>query len=138
MLVGRTFFVGASVRTNSDGISQLRDLLAPYGYRVKAVAVTDCLHLKSGCSYVGRNSILVNRSWADSTQLEGFDLIDIPVTEPAAANALLIEDVVILPASFPETKAMLEARGFNIRAVDVSEFQKAEGGVTCTSLIFKG
>jgi dimethylargininase len=136
MRIGRTFFVGASSRTNAEGISQLRDILSPYGYQVKEVEVKGCLHLKTGCTYVGRNSILVNRSWIDAAQLEGFDLIDVPATEPTAANALLIEDVVIIPSSFCQTKAALEGRGFNVRAIDVSELQKAEGGVTCTSLIF--
>ena len=136
MLIGRTLFVGESSRTNAEGISQLRDLLAPYGYQVKGVGVTGCLHLKSGCAYIGRNSILVNRSWVDWAQLEGFDLIDVPATERTAANALSIGDVVITPSSFPETIATLEARGFKVRTVDVSELQKAEGGVTCASLIF--
>lgn len=136
MRIGRTLFVGASSRTNADGISMLREILAPYGYQVKGVEVKGCLHLKSGCSYVGRNSVLVNRSWIDAAQLKEFDLIDVAATEPTAANALLIEDVVIIPSSFPQTKAMLEERGFSVRAIDVSELQKAEGGVTCTSLIF--
>ena len=138
MRIDRTLFVGATSRTNADGIDQLRDLLAPYGYEVKAVEVTGCLHLKSGCSYIGRNSILINRAGVDAAQLEGFELIDVPATEPNAANALLIDNVVILPASFPQTRAMLEERGHSVRTVDVSEFQKAEGGVTCKSLIFKG
>jgi dimethylargininase len=136
MRIDRTLFVGASSRTNAEGIDQLREFLAPYGYEVKAVEMRGCLHLKSGCSYVGRNSILINRSLIDATQLDEFELIDVPATEPNAANALLIDDVVILPASFPETRAMLEDRGFNVRTVDVSELQKAEGGVTCKSLIF--
>jgi dimethylargininase len=136
MRIGRTFFVGASSRTNAEGISQLRDILSPYGYQVKGVEVKGCLHLKTGCTYVGRNSILVNRSLIDAARLEGFDLIDVPATEPTAANALLIEDVVIIPISFCQTKAALEERGFNVRAIDVSELEKAEGGVTCTSLIF--
>jgi dimethylargininase len=136
MRIGRTLFVGASNRTNADGISGLRDILAPYGYEVKAVEVRGCLHLKTGCSYVGQNSILVNRSWVDAAQLEGFDLIDVPATEPTAANALLIEDVVIFPESFPQTIAALEERGFNVRTIDASELGKAEGGVTCSSLIF--
>ena len=136
MRIGRALFVGASSRTNADGMDQLRSFLAPYGYEVKAVEMRGCLHLKSGCSYIGRNSILINRSLIDAAQLEGFELIEVPATEPNAANALLIDDVVILPASFPETGAMLEERGFNVRTVDVSELQKAEGGVTCKSVIF--
>jgi dimethylargininase len=136
MRIDRTLFVGLSSRTNAEGISQLRDILAPYGYQVKEVEVKGCLHLKTGCSYVGRNSVLVNRSWVDAAQLEEFDLIDVPATEPTAANALLIEDVVIIPSAFPQTKAMLEERGFNVRTIDASELGKAEGGVTCSSLIF--
>lgn len=136
MRIDRTLFVGASSRTNVEGISQLRELLAPHGYQVRAVEVTGCLHLKSACAYVGRNSILVNRSWIDAAQLEGFELIDVPATEPNAANALLVGEIVIMPESFSETRAILEERGFSVQAVDVSELQKAEGAVTCKSLIF--
>jgi len=136
MRIGRRLFVGASKRTNADGISQLRAALAPFDYEVKSVNVKQCLHLKSGCSYVGRNSILVNRGMVDVTRLAGFELIDVPASEPGAANALLIEDVVIVPSAFPQTIALLDARGFKVKAIDVSEFQKAEGGVTCKSIIF--
>jgi dimethylargininase len=156
MRIGRRLFVGASSRTNAEAIAQLRAALAPFDYEVTAVDVKQCLHLKSGCSYVGANSILVNREWVDATRLEGFELIDLPSSEPASANALLIEDViddakksliagatkdaakdvVVVPSAFPETISLLEARGFNVKAIDVSEFQKAEGGVTCKSIIF--
>jgi dimethylargininase len=105
---------------------------------VTAVDVRQCLHLKSGCSYVGRNSILVNRELVDVTRFAGFELIDVPASEPGAANALLIDDVVIVPSVFGQTIALLEARGFKVKAIDVSEFQKAEGGVTCKSIIFNG
>jgi dimethylargininase len=81
--------------------------------------------------------VLVNRSWIDAAALEGVELIDVPANEPGAANALLMSDVVVLPASFPETAHLLEGRGFDVRRIDVSEFQKAEGGVTCKSLIFE-
>jgi dimethylargininase len=146
MRIGRRLFVGASSRTNADGIAQLRAALAPFDYEVTAVDVKLCLHLKSGCSYVGRNSILVNREWVDATQFDGFELIDVPAGEPAASNALLIEavreglveeQVVIVPSAFPKTIEMLEARGFGVQPIDVSELQKAEGGVTCKSIIFR-
>lgn len=136
MRIGRALYVGASSRTNAEGASQLRGLLAPFDYQVRAVEVTGCLHLKSACTYIGRNSILINRAWIDAAQLESFELVDVPTEEPNAANALLVGDVVVMPDSFPQTRAMLEGRGFNVRAVDVSELQKAEGGVTCKSLIF--
>lgn len=136
MRIGRQIFVGASSRTNDEGIAQLRAALAEFNYEVTAVDVRQCLHLKSGCSHVGRNSILVNREFVDVTRLAGFELIDVPSSEPSAANALLIDDVVIVPSAFPQTIAILEARGFIVKAIDVSEFQKAEGGVTCKSIIF--
>jgi len=136
MRIGRRLFVGASSRTNADGIAQLRTLLAEFGYEVIAVEVKGCLHLKSACTYVGKNGILINRAWVDVTRFAGFELLDVPASEPNAANALLVEDAVILPSAFPQTRAMLEARGFAVRSVDVSELQKAEGGVTCKSVIF--
>jgi dimethylargininase len=101
---------------------------------VQPVAVRGCLHLKSACSYVGHDTVLVNRSWIEPPS--GFELLDVPEEEPAAANALLLNDVVIMPASFPRTRVLLEERGFRVRTIDVSELQKAEAGVTCTSLIF--
>ncbi|MEK6320659.1 MAG: arginine deiminase family protein [Acidobacteriota bacterium] len=136
MRAGRRVFVGSSQRTNREGIAQLSDLLRPYDYHVQPVEVRGCLHLKSACSYIGKDTVLVNREWIDAQPLHAFELIDVPVEEPAAANALLVNGVVVLPRSFPKTRALLERRGFRVRAIDVSELQKAEAGVTCTSLIF--
>lgn len=98
--------------------------------------MTGCLHLKSACSYLGKNTILLNRSWIDSTALRDFQMLDVPKEEPGAANLLLVNDTIVLPSSFPKTKRLLEGRGFDVRSVDVSELQKAEAGVTCCSVIF--
>ena len=136
MRAGRSVFVGLSKRTNREGFDQLRDILRVYDYQVQAVDVGGCLHLKSACSYIGNNSILINRSLIDPEQFHGFELIDVADEEPAGANALLVRDIVIISASFPKTRALLERRGFFVRTIDVSELQKAEAGVTCTSLIF--
>jgi dimethylargininase len=133
---GRSVFVGLSQRTNRDGIAQLSEMLRVYDYEVQPVEVRGCLHLKSACSYLGYNTVLVNRSWIDVEQFRGFELLDVPDEEPGAANALLVQDVVIIPASFPKTHALLEQRGFRVQTTDLSELQKAEAGVTCTSLIF--
>lgn len=134
--VGRTVFTGLSTRTNQEGIDQLANLIGPYGYEVREVRVTNCLHLKSACTYVGQNTLLIHRDWVDAGAFTGFDLLDVDAAEPAAANALLINDVVIVPRAFPRTIALLGGRGFQVRAIDVSELQKAEGGVTCKSVIF--
>src|SRR5438094_1828888 len=134
--VGRRVFAGLSQRTNREGIAQLRGVLGAVDYQVQPVEVRGCLHLKSACSYIGNDTVLINRSWIDAEQLRGFQLLDVPDEEPAAANALLIKDVVIIPASFPKTRALLEERGFRVQTIDLSELQKAEAGVTCGSLIF--
>jgi len=133
---GRRIFVGLSQRTNRAGFEQLRDWLTAYDYDVRPVEVKACLHLKSACSYLGNNTMLANRDWVEPGALSGFHLLDVPESEPAGANVLLINDLLIMPASFPRTRALLEERGYRVRAVDVSELQKAEAGVTCCSLIF--
>jgi dimethylargininase len=137
MRAGRSVFVGLSRRTNRDGFAQLSDILQTYNYELHPIEVRGCLHLKSACSFIGNSTILLNRSWIDATQLRGFELIEVPDEEPAGANALLLNDVLLIPASFPKTRALLEKRGFSVRTIDLSELQKAEAGVTCASLIFK-
>lgn len=134
--IGRKLFAGLSTRTNAEGIRQLAAILAPYNYEVVAVPVTGCLHLKSAVTYLGRNTLLANRAWFDPSPLAGFDWIDVAPDEPHAANALAIGDTVIFPASFPQTRARLEARSFPVTPLDISELQKAESGLTCSSLLF--
>jgi dimethylargininase len=134
--VGRRLFAGISSRTNAEGIRQLASILAPYGYEVISVAVTGCLHLKSAVTYIGRNTLLANRAWFDTKPFSGFKWIDVAPEEPHAANALLIGGTVIFPASFLRTRARLEARGFHVTPLDISELQKAESGLTCSSLLF--
>ena len=134
--VGRRLFAGLSTRTNAEGIRQLASILAPYGYEVVSVAVTGCLHLKSAVTYIGRNTLLANRAWFDAKPFSGFEWIDVAPEEPHAANALLIGGAVIFPASFPRTRARMEPRGFHVMPLDISELQKAESGLTCSSLLF--
>ncbi len=134
--VGRRLFAGLSNRTNAEGIRQLASILAPYGYEVISVAVTGCLHLKSAVTYIGRDTLLANRAWFDTKPFAGFEWIDVAPDEPHAANALAIGGTVIFPASFPRTRARLEARGLHVTPLDISELQKAESGLTCSSLLF--
>ena len=135
--IGANLFVGRSARTNEAGIAQLAQEIAPFGYAVRTVDVRQCLHLKSGCTYLGRGAVLANREWVDTAPFADFQVIDVPPAEPRAADVLAIGDTVILPASFPETGRMLERRGWRVLPVNVSELQKAEAGVTCMSLIFE-
>lgn len=134
--VGRNLFAGRSKRTNEDGIRQLRSIVVDYRYTVTAVPVSGCLHLKSAVTFLGRNTLLANREWFDTSCMSGFEWIDVAPEEPHAANALAFGDTVILPASFPLTRARIEARGFQVLPLDISELQKAESGLTCSSLLF--
>ena len=137
MRIGRTLYVGRSRRTNAAGIEQLAEIVAPYGYRVVAVEVTGCLHLKSACCYLGGDRILANRNWIDPAPLAGFSFVDVAAQEPRGANVLRIGDTVLIPAAFPQTAGVLSAAGFQPRLVDTSELLKAEAGVTCVSLLFE-
>jgi dimethylargininase len=135
--IERTLFVGLSKRSNAEGIRQLAVLLAPFGYEVVSVPVTGCLHLKSAVTHLARNILLANREWFDSSLFSGFAFVDVDPTEPHAANALALIDEVIFPASFPLTRGRLEAHGFRVTPLDISELQKAESGLTCSSLLFE-
>lgn len=134
--VGRRLFAGLSRRTNAEGIRQLEAILKPHGYEVIPVRVTGCLHLKSAVTFIGRNTLLGNRGWIDAEPLAGFEWIEVAPEEPHAANALAVGGAVIFPASFPRTRARLESGGFQVTTLDISELQKAESGLTCSSLLF--
>jgi dimethylargininase len=137
MRVGRDLFVGLSSRTNAAGISQLRAEAEPLGYRVHAVEVTGCLHLKSACCSIGDGKILANRAWLDTTELHDFKIIEVAEDEPGAANVLRIGDTVLMPACFSNTEDLLRREGLNIRTVDISELIKAEAAITCSSVVFE-
>jgi dimethylargininase len=137
MRVDKTLYVGLSKRTNVTGIGQLARLVAPFGYWVTPVELRGCLHLKSACCYLGEKTVLANRAWLDLDAFCGITFLDVPESEPHAANALRIGDTILLPSSYPETRALLEANGFRVRTVDTSELIKAEAGVTCMSLLFE-
>ena len=130
-----------SRRTNAEGVRQLAAFVAPLGFDVVAVPVTGCLHLKSAVTAVslppsaGRSLLLINPGWIDRTCFDGFDLIEVDPSEPAAANVLAIGASVICAAEHSHTRARLEARGLVTQVVPAGELAKAEGGVTCCSII---
>ena len=134
--VGQEFFVGNSQRTNCEGVRQLGEILSPLGYAVQPVELRNCLHLKSACSWLGNNTILINPALVDPALFGTLDVINVDPEEPAAANALMVNETVIMPDCFPKTISLLQNRGFKVQQLDVSELQKAEAGVTCCSLIF--
>lgn len=137
LVIGRQVFVGSSGRTNRAAIDQLAGILGPVGYTVRAVPVRGCLHLKSAVTAVAADIVLINREWVSADVFAGLSLVDIDPEEPYAANALAVGDVIIYPTGFPRTQERLERSGLRVQPVDVDELQKAEGAVTCCSLIFE-
>lgn len=135
--LGDRVFVGLSSRTNLTGIRQLEAFLAPSGYSVTAVNLKSCLHLKSAVTQVEARTLLVNRSWVEPSVFDGFATIDIDPAEPFAANALMVSDCVVYPSAYTRTRRRLEEQGIQVEAIDASELAKAEGGVTCCSVLFK-
>ncbi|HZS72510.1 MAG TPA: arginine deiminase family protein [Candidatus Acidoferrum sp.] len=135
--VGRRIFAGLTRRSNAEGIRQLAAILLPFGYEVIPVPVSGCLHLKSAVTSLGGNTLLANRNWFDTSKFAGYEWIDVAPEEPHAANALALGSTVIFPSSFPKTRARVEVQGFHVTPLDISELQKAESGLTCSSLLFE-
>ncbi len=133
--VGSRLFVGRTARSNAEGIEELARLASAEGKTVVPVDVRGCLHLKSAVTLVAANTLLLQPAWVDRTDFAEYDCIEVDPGEPSAANALLVGDGVIFPSGFPRTRARLEAHGIRILGVEVSELAKAEGAVTCCSLI---
>jgi dimethylargininase len=133
--IGKTFYVGLSSRTNATGAAQLRDALEPFGYRVATTAVSGCLHLKSAVTAVADHLLLVNPLWIARDAIGAIERIEVDPSEPLAANALRIGDAVIYPAHYPRTRRKLEECGLRVIPIECDELAKAEGAVTCCSLI---
>src|SRR5215211_2324120 len=137
LVLGKKIYVGLSTRSNQESINQLNEMLHEYGYSVTGVQLHDCLHLKSAVTRVDDHTLLINKNWVDTNCFADFDLIEVDPSEPYAANCLPIAGSIIFPTSFPKTRAKLEERGYKVVTVDVSELAKAEGAVTCCSLIIR-
>jgi dimethylargininase len=133
--LGRTLYIGASARSNAEGIAQLGRLLVPFDYRVVAVPLDGCLHLKSAVTQVTAGRVLMNPDWVDARCFPGWEPVAIDPVEPHAANALLVGSVLVYPASCPRTAEKLRTLGIDVHGVDMSETEKAEGAVTCCSVI---
>ena len=133
--VDRTLLVGLSSRTSLAGAVKLVQIVQRYGYRVIPVPVLNCLHLKTACTALPNGQLLVNPMWLDMRSLTNYDHLAIPADEPWAANTLPINERVLLPANHVQTGELISQVGFRIEPIDISEFAKAEGGVTCLSLL---
>ncbi|MEO8294121.1 MAG: dimethylargininase [Gemmatimonadota bacterium] len=135
--VGRTIYVGVSTRTNSSGVAQLDAIARSCGYTVAPVEVTDCLHLKSAVTEVAPGTILLNPGLVSRDAFAGLDVIETHPDEPAGANAVRLGGTVLYSNSFPLTLERLRQRGFKLMTTDTSELARAEGALTCCSLLFQ-
>jgi len=137
LVLGRTLFVGLSSRSNPEAVDQLGRLLRPHGYAVKGVRVSGCLHLKSAVTRAGEDRLLANPAWVDPGAFGDWRVLEVDPGEPCAGNVLTVEGQVVSPDCFPRTRRRLEAAGLTVHLVDMEELQKAEGAVTCCSLVFR-
>jgi dimethylargininase len=137
LTVDRTIFVGLSSRSNQSAIDQMQVFLNPYGYTVKSICITGCLHLKSAVTQVAAGTLLVNPAWVTQDDFPGMQIIEIDPGEPYAANVLMAGGTVLTQPVYPKTLARLESAGIHPLLLDESELGKAEGALTCCSLIFE-
>jgi len=132
--VGETYFIGISERTNEEGARQLESILTSHGLKAVQVKLSEFLHLKTGVSYLGQNTLLVGGELVSHPAFENFEKIRIDPDETYAANSLWINEVVLMPLGFPKSKAKILATGRKVLELDVSEFEKVDGGLSCLSI----
>ena len=137
LVVQKNIYVGLSTRSDDEAVRQLKLIVADLGYTVTGVEVRGCLHLKSAVTAVSDDTLLINPDWIDATDLPGHAFIQVDPAEPNAANVVRVGDTVLFAADFPRTGERISAAGFDVQPVDASELAKAEGALTCCSLIFE-
>lgn len=137
LVVRKRIYVGVSSRTNQAGLTQLATIVSKWGYEVIPVAVTGCLHLKSAVTQVAENLLLINDRWVRPESFGSIGTMTVAPSEPTGANALLIGTAVIYPTHYPATAERLDKAGVRVVAVPCGELAKAEGGVTCCSVVFE-
>ena len=136
MRVKDHFYVGLSGRTNEEGAGQLAKILNKYGYKVSKVKLNRFLHLKTGLAYIENNHLLVAGEFIAGQGFENFNRIVIDEAESYAANCIWVNNVVLVPLGFPRAAAAIKQAGYKVLEVEVSEFRKLDGGLSCLSLRF--
>ena len=135
--IDRKLFIGLSARTNMAAIEQVADWVAGYGYEVISVPVNNTLHLKSASTYIGMGTVLLSPENVDPIYFSKYQVIEVPSSESYCADALAVGNNVLIPEGYPGTKAKLIQHGFQVITLDVSEIKKADGALTCMSVIFR-
>lgn len=133
--IGRTLYVAQSQWTNNEGISDLRDIVKPFGYEVRVVELRGGRNLEAACTHVPPHFLVFNPEWVDASAFEGCHAIPVDESEPLAANTLTLADTTLVSASFPKTEARLREAGIRTQSVNISEFEKIGGRLTRLLLI---
>lgn len=136
MMVGKHFYIGLSERTNQQGAEQMIECLEKYKLTGSIVTLEEVLHLKTGLGYLEDNNLLASGEFLSKPEFSQYNLLQVDEDEAYAANSVWINGTVLTPKGFPKTKELILAAGYKIREVDVSEFQKIDGGLSCLSLRF--
>ena len=134
--VGDHFYIGITKRTNLEGAGQLSDILKGFGYTSSTVQVAEVLHLKTGVGYLGDGCIAVAGEFTGNSAFAHLKTIFIDDEESYAANCMRINERVLIPAGYTNTKKKIEDAGFSVIEIDISEFRKIDGGISCLSLRF--
>lgn len=134
--MGRNLFVGTSVRSNVQGIEMLGVALQPFGYKVIAVPMQGALHLKSVCTALDDHTLLADLRHLDPAAFPEYRLVQVPPDESPAANVLRVNGTVCIHAGFHKTIDLLQSQGYELSTINISEFLKAEAGLTCMSILF--
>jgi dimethylargininase len=134
---GRHFFIGLSERTNPDGAAQLAEWLARRQLSSSVIDIRSMpglLHLKTGLSWLGERRLLASREIAGQEALRGWEIVRVPAGEDYAANCIRVNDALLVARGFPATGALLGELGYELVALDMSEYRKMDGGLSCLSL----
>ena len=137
LLIGKTFYVGLSARTTMEAASVLGEIVQPHGYEVVPIVVQDILHLKTGVCFVGDDTIVATQQFAGCPEFQGYKKIVTLPEEDYAANCLRINDHLVMAAGFSELKCKLMQLELPVLEVEMSEFRKMDGGLTCSSLLLQ-
>ena len=136
MMVGNHYYIGLSERTNQAGAEQLIAILEGYGMQGSVVELTEVLHLKTGLGYLENNNLLACGEFLSKPEFQQYNLLQVDPKDAYSANSVWVNGTALVPTGFPKTSALIASAGYNIREVDVSEFQKLDGGLSCLSLRF--
>ena len=136
MMVNDHFYIGLSARTNKNGANQIISVLEKHGFTGSVVPLKEVLHLKTGLSYLEHNNLLACGEFLRNPEFGKYNILEIQEDEAYAANCIWVNDKVLIPSGYPKTRQSIIDAGYDIIVVDVSEFRKLDGGLSCLSLRF--